>query len=125
SAPGKRGNVPLNPMAGKSDNPPPLPQAVYERVMLVSAVEGRITMALASVFALMAAANRDVVGAVAGCIAAGAGAMEIHGGLRLRAFDLRGMDWLVRSQMLLLVTILSYLGLQLNNPTEVESMVQL
>lgn len=106
-------------MAGKSDNPPPLPQDVFLRVLRVALIDGRLLFCFSAAFAVMAAMGQDVIGAVAGCIAAGAGAMEIHGANRLRDGDLGGVDVLIRSQLLLLGTVLVYVALRLAYPEDI------
>lgn len=88
--------------------PPPLPAEILRRVLRLASLDGHLLLYVAGFFALVSAANRDAIGAVAGCLAAGAGALELHGTGQLRQGDNRGMDWLVRSQFLLLGTILLY-----------------
>lgn len=97
-------------MAGKKDTPPPLPHEILERVCRLARFEGRSILILSGVFAVLAALNRDVTGALAGCLAAGTGALELNGVNRLRQSDASGLDWLVRSQLLLLATVLFYAG---------------
>ncbi len=70
--------------------------------------DGRVVLTLATVFALLAAASREPTGTIVGLLAAGAGAMELHGATRLREGDPTGMKWLVRSQLGLLVVIVGY-----------------
>lgn len=63
---------------------------------------------LSGAFAVLAALNRDLTGALAGCFAAGAGAVELHGTHRLEESDPEGVSWLIRAQLLLLGTVLLY-----------------
>jgi hypothetical protein len=63
---------------------------------------------LSGAFAVLAALNRDLTGALAGCFAAGAGAVELHGTQRLEESDPEGVSWLIRAQLLLLGTVLLY-----------------
>ncbi len=75
--------------------------------------DGMGALVLGTLFAVMAAAAHDVPFAVIGLLAAGAGAVEMHGVGLLRAGEPRGMDWLVGSQPFLLGVIWSYCGLRL------------
>ena len=50
----------------------------------------------------------DPMGLFVGLLAISAGALEIHGRRRLGRRDPRGMNWLVRAQLLLLVVVLVY-----------------
>ena len=95
-------------MAGKTAQPPPLPGETLNRVERVAVFDGRIVLTFATVFALLAAASREPTGTIAGLLAAGAGAMELHGATRLREGNATGMKWLVRSQLGLLVVIVGY-----------------
>jgi len=88
--------------------PPPLPEAVYQRVMRVAKAEGWSILIIASMGAFMAAGGGNVIPAIAACVAAGAGAMEIHGVQRLARGDETAVNWLVRSQLLLMLVILAY-----------------
>jgi hypothetical protein len=95
-------------MAGKTDLPPPLPADVLERVLRIAGTDGRMLLIVAGAFALLSAINQQGLGAAAGCLAAGCGALELNGASRLRQGDLRGLAWLVRSQLLLLAVIVGY-----------------
>ena len=66
-----------------------------------------------SLFALLSALGGDFVGAIAGLVVAGAGAMEVHGGTLLHHYDARGANWLVSSQLVCLVGILAYCAVRL------------
>lgn len=90
--------------------PPPLPAAVLARVMRISAIDGRVLVFLAGGFGLISLLMRDWTGALVGGLAAGAGMIELHGRRRLRADDILGVNWLVRSQAILLTVILSYVA---------------
>ena len=59
-------------------------------------------------FALLSAAGHDVIGALGGVAAAGAGAMEFHGSGVLRNGESRGLDWAIRGELLLLAVIWIY-----------------
>lgn len=99
-------------MAGKNDRPPPPPSAVLARVAGVATIDGRILVIIAATFALLAAAGRESLAAVVGCLAAGAGSLELHGVHRLKLGDPDGVKWLVRSQLLLLTLILAYAAIR-------------
>jgi hypothetical protein len=96
------------PMSGKTDSPPPLPQEVFDRVVRVAWTDGRILLLIAGVFALFAASIREGPGTIAGVLAAGAGALELHGVNMLQRGDARAIRWLIASQVLLFATICGY-----------------
>lgn len=95
-------------MFGSRAKPPPLPSEVYARVVRLATVDGRTLLILGAVFGAFSALGRDAVGAVAGCLAAGAAMIELHGVGRLRIGDADAIKWLVRSQLALLGVILLY-----------------
>ena len=101
-------------MPGKNVSPPPLPQDVLARVLRVAHTDGRLLMIVASVFAFFSAAARDATGTVAGVLAAGVGAMELHGVSVLLRGEPRGLRWLVAGQALLLLVILGYVATRLS-----------
>lgn len=85
------------------------------RVLRLAKFDGLGVLLLGGVFALMAAGGQDVPFAVVGLLAAGAGAIELHGASLLRDGDERGMNWLLASQPFLLVVIWGYCGLRLTH----------
>ena len=93
--------------------PPLLPEVTLARVLRLAKFDGTSVLVLGGMFALMAAASGHFPLAVIGLLAAGAGAIELHGAALLRQSDERGMLWLVASQPFLLVVILSYCALRL------------
>ena len=95
--------------------PPPLPSEVLVRVLTVAARDGRVLLFLAGGCALLSAAAHEGFGALIGCIVAGLGALELHGVMLLRRGETRGIDWLIRSQLLLLATILVYAAVKVNS----------
>jgi hypothetical protein len=95
-------------MAGKTDLPPPLPVDTLERVIRLARTDGRLLLVIAGLFAAMSAMGLQQIGAIAGCLAAGCGALEVHGANLLRQGDPRGLRWLVRSQLALLAVIAGY-----------------
>lgn len=88
--------------------PPLLPQETLERVERLARFDGLSLVVLGGLFALPAAAARDLPFASIGLLAAGAGAMELHGLGLLRGGEARGMGWIIASQPLLLAVIWSY-----------------
>ncbi|MEY4940081.1 MAG: hypothetical protein RIQ93_1816, partial [Verrucomicrobiota bacterium] len=86
---------------------------------------------VAGLFALLAAMTGDFVGAITGLLVAGAGALELHGAALLNVGRLRGMNWLIGSQLFLLLTILCYCALRLFHleippvPSEMEAMIEM
>jgi hypothetical protein len=95
--------------------PPLLPEETLVRVLRLAKFDGMGSLVLGTVFALMAAGAQEVPYATIGLLAAGAGAIELHGASLLREGDERGMNWLVASQPFLLLVIWSYCGLRVVN----------
>jgi len=93
--------------------PPLLPAETLERVERLARFDGITLVILGSLFAITAASVRDVPFALIGLLAAGAGALELHGVGLLREGERRGMTWLVASQPMLLVVIWCYGALRL------------
>jgi hypothetical protein len=93
--------------------PPLLPEETLLRVLRLARFDGMGAMVLGGMFALFAATARDVPFATIGLLASGAGAVELHGTALLRQGEPRGMRWLIASQPLLLIVILSYCALRL------------
>jgi hypothetical protein len=114
-------------MSGKTDAPPPLPQDVLRRVCRLARFEGGSLLGLAGFFAVLAAVGRDFPGAIAGCLAAGAGALELRAVSRIESGDERGVSGLVHSQMALLAVILAYClaRLWMFDPAALEAMLTL
>jgi len=92
--------------------PPPLPAKVLARVLSVATFDGRTVLFIAGTLGLLSALGGDWYGALVGTLIAGAGAVELHGASLLRSGEARGLDWLVRSQLLLLNLILVYVAIQ-------------
>lgn len=92
--------------------PPLLPEETLARVLRAARFNGMSVMVVSGIFALISAVAKDPVGAVAGLVVAGAGAMEVHGGSVLDHGYVRGMRWLVWSQLLCLGAILAYCGVR-------------
>ena len=99
-----------------AQKPPPLPAEILQRVLRLATFDGRILMIVAGTLAVLHAASYQADGAIVGCLVAGAGALELHGAGLLRNGETRGVDWLVRSQFLLLATMLIFSAIQLIAP---------
>ena len=93
--------------------PPLLPAEVLARVLRLAKFDGMSALALGGLFALSAAAGGHFPLTAIGLLAAGAGAVELHGVALLRQGERRGMKWLIASQPFLLVVILTYAALRL------------
>jgi hypothetical protein len=94
--------------------PPLPPDEILRRVLRLASLDGRALLYLAGFFAVLSAAGRDAAATIAGCLAAGAGALELHGVNLLRQGTVRGMSWLIRSQLLLLATVLLFAAYRLS-----------
>ena len=88
--------------------PPLLPEVTLDRVVRLARFDGLSILVLGTLFAISAAAAKDVPFAAIGLLAAGAGAVELHGIALLRQFEPRGMNWLIASQPFLFIVILAY-----------------
>lgn len=110
--------------------PPLLPEETLARVHRLARMDGMSVLAISSVFAVLAAMQRDFAGTFVGLAVAGAGAIELHGTALLRDGRERGMNWLVASQLFLLASILTYCAVRLQNfeiptlPPELRTMVE-
>jgi len=106
------------PPAGGNDKPPMrspplLPEETLMRVQRVARFDGMAALILGAMFAFTAAAAHEVPFTVIGLLAAGGGAMELHGLALIERGNGRGMEWLVWSQPLLLTVLVSYCALRL------------
>lgn len=90
--------------------PPPLPAVVLKRVLRISVIDGRVLVFLAGGFGLISLLMADWTGALVGGLAAGAGLVELHGRRQLLAGEIIGVNWLIRSQIILLTTIVVYVA---------------
>ena len=95
---------------------PPLPKDTVRRVVRVARFDGWSVLGVAGVLALAAATMGDYVGAIVGLIVAGAGAGELHGASLLSHGEVRGLKWLIGSQLFLMAAIVSYCALRLLHP---------
>lgn len=111
--------------------PPLLPEETLARVYRVARVDGAGILFVAAFFACVAAISGDYLGAIAGLLVAGCGAMELHGTGLLRQGEERSVTWLVGSQFFLLVSILAYCAVRLLSleippiPEELRPMVEM
>jgi len=96
-------------------SPPLLSTEILKRVLRLAKLDGAGVLALAGAFAMGSAALGDYKGALIGVLIAGAGAIELHGVALLNGGESRGVNWLVGSQLYLLVTVLCYVGWRLAN----------
>jgi len=83
--------------------------------MSVARADGYSVLIVAGLGAVFTAAGGSFVPTVAACLAAGCGAMEIHGAQQLARGDERAVNWLVRAQLLLMMVILGYALWQLTH----------
>ena len=95
--------------------PPLLPFETDRRVVRLGKMDGSSILLISGAFALLQAVAGDIPGAIVGLLVAGAGAMELHGVGLLEEGEARGMDWLIASQVFLLVSLLGYCGIQLSH----------
>jgi hypothetical protein len=93
--------------------PPLLPEETLARVLRLAKFDGMGALVLGTIFALLSAAAGHFPLAAVGLLAAGAGAVELHGAALLRRGHERGMNWLIASQPFLLLVIFSYCALRL------------
>lgn len=93
--------------------PPLLPEEALVRVYRVARIDGTGILAVAAFFACVSAISGDFLGAIAGLLVAGCGALELHGAGLLRQGEERSVTWLVGSQFFLLISILGYCGVRL------------
>jgi hypothetical protein len=100
--------------------PPLLPDQVLVRVHGLARRNGWSIVLVSGLAALMSAAGRDPLNAFLGLLAAGCGAMEVHGAGLLRYGDERGTKWLIRAELFLLLVILAYCAIRLVHPNLAE-----
>ncbi len=89
---------------------PPLtpPQLALKKVLFFARLNGRSVVIIATVGALISLLFGDLVGAIVGAMAAGAGFLELSGRRQLVRRDLSGMKRVERAELLLLGIIASY-----------------
>lgn len=95
--------------------PPLLPSEILARVLRVAKFDGTTVFLLSGFFAVMTATSGETRFAVIGLLAAGAGAIELHGAGLLGHGDRRGVNWLIASQPVLLSIIYIYCALRLSH----------
>jgi hypothetical protein len=89
---------------------------MLRRTLRIARLDGMSVLGIAGLFALISAASRDIPGAVIGLLIAAAGAVELHGASLLRSLDVKGMKWLIWSQLYLLTVLLAYCAFRLVRP---------
>ncbi len=102
-------------LASMTLTPPLLPYETLARVTRLAKLDGTGVLAIAGAFAVGSAAVGDYSGAAIGVLLAGAGACELHGVSLLHLGQSRGVQWLIGSQLYLLVTVLAYAAWRLTN----------
>jgi hypothetical protein len=98
-----------------SKKPPLLPSEALRRTQRVARFDGTSVLVLSGLFAIASAASQDKAGTIIGLLVAGAGAIELHGFSLLQTGNVKGMKWLVFSQLCLLVMILGYAEFKLQH----------
>lgn len=96
--------------------PPPLPEKVLRRVLFIARFDGWSVVGVAGALTLLTVAMGDRVGGLIGVLVTAAGALELRGVSLLGRGEVRGMKWLIGSQLFLLTTILTYCALRLARP---------
>jgi hypothetical protein len=77
-------------------------------VLRTARIDGLSVLVVSGVFTLWSLAERDWTEAGIGLLICAAGAIELRGRARLVAADPRGLDWLIASQVWLLLVAESY-----------------
>lgn len=95
--------------------PPLLPAEAFKRVARLARFDGTSVLAIGAAFGFAAALAHDQSGTLVGLLAAGAGAVELHGLGLLHHGEERGWRWLVLSQFGLLAVILGYCVIRLEH----------
>ncbi len=95
--------------------PPLLPSEVLRRVLRVARGGGTLVLAIAGGLAVLSAGVGDYLGALIGVIISGAGVFELHGASLLKAGRAQGVNWLVGSQLYLLLSVLGYCAFRLSH----------
>jgi hypothetical protein len=88
--------------------PPLLPTVIVDRMVRLARRDGAVVLVLSGTLAIASAAFGDYRGALVGVVIAGAGVFELHGATLLTARRTQGVNWLVWSQLYLLVAVLGY-----------------
>jgi hypothetical protein len=91
-----------------SKAPPLLPAETLFRMVRLARRDGIVVLGLSGSLAIASAALGDYGGALVGVVIAGAGVFELHGATLLTAGKAQGVNWLVGSQLYLLVAVLGY-----------------
>jgi hypothetical protein len=94
--------------------PPKLPSEILRRLLKVARFNGMSVIILAGLFTLVSAAELDVSGTIWGALITAGGAVEVRGVSLLKAHR-PGLQWLIGSQLYLLIVILSYVCVRILN----------
>jgi len=95
--------------------PPPLPADKLRRVLRISGFDGYTLVFIAGGFGLVSLTTGDWLGWGVGTLAAVCGLIELRGRRQLRSGELRGLNALISSQLLVLALILGYLAYQIGH----------
>src|SRR5579883_2057431 len=98
-----------------SKTPPLLPAEALRRVLQVGRANGTSVLLVAGFCALVSASAHSQIGTWASLLAAGAGAIELHGSVLLGRAEGRGVRWLVASQVFLMGVIFAYIWYRQNH----------
>ncbi len=95
------------------NGPPPLPEKILARVLWLAKMEGNSVVLIAGGSAMLSLFSADWLGVVVGALLVGAGVVVLRGVKLLKAGELRGINWLVRGELVLLNLILIYAAIML------------
>ncbi|MDB6126409.1 MAG: hypothetical protein JWM35_305 [Verrucomicrobia bacterium] len=95
--------------------PPLLSAETLDRVVRHARINGMWVLVGSTTLALLSAAGGEVPKVAVWLLAAGTGAMALHGGALLNQGYSRGINWLVSAQLFCLAFILAYCGWQLRH----------
>lgn len=88
--------------------PPLTPEETLRRTLRTARIDGLSVLLVSGVFTLWSFADRDWAEAGIGLLICSAGAIELRGRALLQAKQIRGLDWLVGSQVWLLAVAQGY-----------------
>ena len=88
--------------------PPLTPEETLRRIGRTARIDGLSVLVVSGLFTLWSLVDRDWAEAAIGLLVCSAGALELRGRALLLAGQARGVDWLVGSQVWLLLVAQSY-----------------
>jgi hypothetical protein len=94
--------------------PPKLPSEILRRLLKVARFNGMSVIILAGLFTLLSAAELDVSGTIWGVFITAGGVAEVRGVALLKARR-PGLQWLIGSQLYLMIVILCYVCVRIVN----------